>query len=548
VKVVDAIANAIAIEGLDVAFIVPDEVTVHLAQALQEQGVLRIVRPRHEQNAVLMADGHARATGKPAVCAVGAGPALAQTGTGLVTAQRKGSPVLVLVGGIPYRGSAKEFDRRRFAESTGARYLEVRSNATVRDDMYEAFRAVRLRRGPVVLSIPNTDGLYTDLLGGWQYRATSEIAQQPLAVDPASDAVEEAAAILASSRRPIIIAGWGAVAAGARDEIERLADRMGALLATSLQAREYFRGHHRNIGLIGNFATEATLQLLAEADSILAVGISLNRYQTGGGPLAPNARVIQIDREPTKIGEFTPVDLALIGDARTTIGAINRCLELAEISQTSIWSSDAAQALIVAARARPKPAEAPSSDRLPISRVLAQLEEVLPEDRVVIVDAGLFLVWTIDAISVPDPNSWVWSQDFGSIGLGIALGIGTALGKPDRHCVVFAGDGGFMMNPQELETAARERIPLTIVILNDGTYAPETKYLKMRDKPPDLAIFQDVDIAAVACGFGARGVTLRTLEDIPAVAEHIANRNGPLVIDAKITEEEDHRYVRSHYT
>jgi thiamine pyrophosphate-dependent acetolactate synthase large subunit-like protein len=126
------------------------------------------------------------------------------------------------------------------------------------------------------------------------------------------------------------------------------------------------------------------------------------------------------------------------------------------------------------------------------------------------------------------------------------MAIGAALARPQTPCVVCAGDGGFMMTIQELETAVRERVPLLAIVLNDSAYAPEVQHLEAHGKPVDLALFDEVDFAAVARAFGARGVTLRDVDDVPAIAEEIASQQGPLVIDVKVSEDEGHRFRRAY--
>ncbi|MCD6727410.1 MAG: thiamine pyrophosphate-binding protein [Solirubrobacteraceae bacterium] len=543
-KIVDAIAHAITAEQVDTAFCVPDEVTIHIGHALKELGV-RVVRGRHEQNVVTMADGHARATGAPAVCAVGHGPALAQIGTGLMTAARRRSPVLVLVPQSDSgRGNVKEFDARRFAEGLGARYVAMRGASWVAEDVHEAFRLVRLRQGPVVLTVPQIPDIEAELTGPWQYEPAPDIYLRLAEPDPESDAIDEVAGILAWARKPVIVAGRGAVLSGARSQMVALADRLGALLATSLQARELFRGHPHNIGMIGAYGTDAAVELLAEADCILAVGVALNAYQTGGGTLAANARVIQIDSDPARIGAIARADSVIVSDATPAVRAINRALEAADLPQSSVWFADTMRDRVAAAtKPAPKapPAEPDASGRMSTTTVLRALEELLPSDRIVIADVGDFVLYTIDEVSVPDPASWVWTADFGSIGLGLAVGLGTAVARPDRHCVLFAGDGGFMMNAQELETAARERIPLTMIVLDDCAYRPEVRFMEALGKPGDMGLFDEVDFAAVARAFGIPAVTVRTLEDLGAAKDLIRHRHGPVLIDAKVSGLETHR-------
>ena len=154
-KVYEAVAKAVAAEGIELLFTFMDSSTIELVQALHEEGI-RVYHTRHEQGAVMMADGYARATAKLGMCTVGAGPALAQTGTGLVTARKGRSPVLVISGDMPAgeRTQIKYFDQRSYVESTAGNFVPLRKPATVAQDVQQAFRYVRARRGPTVLNAP----------------------------------------------------------------------------------------------------------------------------------------------------------------------------------------------------------------------------------------------------------------------------------------------------------------------------------------------------------------------------------------------------------
>jgi thiamine pyrophosphate-dependent acetolactate synthase large subunit-like protein len=532
-NVLFAIAAAVAAEGVDHVFHAPDEVSVFVAQALHENGI-RIVRPRHEQNAILMADGYARATERVGVALVGDGPAIAQTGTGLVTALRRRSPVLVLMGQVPKNpGANKRFDARGYVESLGLPFLELRSARSALRDVREAFRLVRARRGPLVLGVGDPHLLFDDL-------SPSESAYEPVLepaapdIDSESDAIQDAAARLVHARRPVLVAGRGAI--GARDALVSLADRIGALLATSIQARELFRGHPRDIGAIGTLGTTGAAELFVAADCIAGFGIALNPYQT-----VPSATtVIHVDSDREAIGRFTPVDVGIVGDAAAVARAIDRALETADVAGKGTWPA----ASISGARAEvPISDEADDSEGLAISAALARLDALLPDERYVVADAGLFLGFLIDRIAVPGPRSWMWTNDFGSIGLALAMGMGAACARPEAHVTIFAGDGGFMMSLQEIESAVRERIPLTVVVLNSGGHASEERFLAALDKPLDFSRFGDVDFAAVARAFGATGLTVASFADFAGVAEAVEGRHGPIVIDVKVREDEPHRLL-----
>jgi thiamine pyrophosphate-dependent acetolactate synthase large subunit-like protein len=537
----DALALALTAEGVNVLFAVPDDTTISLVHTLSEHGI-RVVRPRHEQSAVLMADGYSRVSSGIGVCAIGAGPGFAQTGTALMTAFRRRSPVLVLLGRrVDDRSDVKLLDARRVAEALGARFVTLNGGARLADDVREAFRLVRLNAGPVVALLPYVAEIDGPVATGWQYLPARDELKHALAVDPSSDVTDEAAGMLAWAKRPVILAGRGAIAGDARHAIEALADRIGALLVTSVQARELFRSHPRYAGPVGTFAAEGTTPILAEADCVLAVGIALNRHQTGGGPVVADARVIHVDRRAEAVGQYGNVDLGIVGDVRSVVSAIDRALAEADVQPAVHWQNPDMVARIQAARARVEPTPVPASGPLPGTAFLDALDGLLPEDRLVVADGGKALVFAFDAITVSDPSCWVWTIDFGSIGLGLSMGIGAALARPDRHCIVFVGDGGLMMSLQELETAVRERVPLTVVVMNDGAYAAEVDVLARTDKPGDLALYGDVDFAAVASALGGDSMTIRTLEDLDGLRDRVVARTGLFLVDAKVSEHERHR-------
>ncbi len=543
-KVVEAIARAVVAEGIDLAFNVPDEITVFLVHELQGRGV-RIVRPRHEQNAIAMSDAYARSSGQVALCIVGAGPAIAQTGTGFMTAARRGSPVLVIIAQPKRPGDVKLFDARRYVESVGGRYVPIRGSATVAQDVREGFRQVRLRQGPVVLEVPDLAMLRSDIPEPWTYHPTAAALDGEAGAAPDAEGIDTAARWLTEASRPVILAGRGAVSAGARGELVRLAERTGALLATSLQGRGLFQSHPSDIGIIGGFAAPGALDVFAEADCVLAVGVALNPYQMGHVTLAPDCRIIHIDRNPNQIGAITPVDLGVVSDARGAARALNAHLDAHAPDAGPGWDIEAVRRRLDDARAAEPVIEAPvGAGPLPITTAVRELESRLPRDRMVVLDGGLFMYFAVDGISVPTPDSFVWTLDFGTIGLSLPMGIGTSLARPDRRVVVVAGDGGLVMSVQEFETAAREGVNLVVVVLNDAAYGAEVRFLEANGLPGTVAAFQDIDFAAVARAFGGRGVTVRTLDDFEEVAKELADPAGLLVVDVKTAEDEDHRYLK----
>ena len=358
-------------------------------------------------------------------------------------------------------GRHKVMDQRGFAEVTAGYFVPLRKAGTAGEDVQHAFRYAVSGRGPAVFNVAE-DILRQDYPGEFKYRALA-IMPGPFPPPPNQEAVEQATGILATARRPLILAGRGAVLSGARLELEALSSRIGALLSTSLLGQGMFQGHPMNIGLIGDLATDVTVELLARSDCVLVVGASLNPNTTGGGPLAPKATVIQIDQDPSRFNEWNQIDLAVQGDAKATVAEINKLLETAGISERpSFWSSEPMQATIQASRRWPPPPAEQTGRALHPGTFFAAFDKIFPANRTLVQASGCpgglragSGHYTLPYITVPSAEAMLRVGNFGSIGLGLGVGIGAAMARPDTHCVTFEGDGSFMMNIQELDTAVR---------------------------------------------------------------------------------------------
>jgi thiamine pyrophosphate-dependent acetolactate synthase large subunit-like protein len=285
---------------------------------------------------------------------------------------------------------------------------------------------------------------------------------------------------------------------------------------------------------MGAFATEQGRALFGQADLLVAIGTSLNPYiqDTAYGPhghLAPAANIIQIDQDPAHIGDYQPVALGITADATAAVEAISAALGPAT---KPAWAPGAAPA-----------APAPEDGKLSTAAFLTALDPMLPADRTVVVDCGLFVFPLIDAIRC-EPEHFIWTMNFGAVGMALAIGIGAAVGAPQRPCFVFAGDGGFTMAPQEIMTAAANAIPITVVILDDGAYGAEAHLLKKRGKPLDLALLPNPDLAAMARSMGADAVTVRSLADLAGISARLVQpRERPLIIHAIVERPSGHRAI-----
>jgi thiamine pyrophosphate-dependent acetolactate synthase large subunit-like protein len=340
---------------------------------------------------------------------------------------------------------------------------------------------------------------------------------------------------LGSARRPIFIAGRGARGIGCREALEGLADRAGALLATSAVANGLFEGNPWSLGISGGFATPLAVELIRSADVVVGWGCALNMWTMSHGALiGPHASVVQVDLDPDALGRNRPISLGVVGDVQATATAAAALLP--SRADGGYRSPDIADRIARQGRWRDVPIEDTSTPERIDPRVLSiALDDVLPRERVVSIDSGNFMGYPSAYLAVPDHFGYCMTQAFQSIGLGLATAIGAALAQPDRLAVAALGDGGALMGASELETVARLELPMLVVVYNDAAYGAEVHHFGPSGHDLRTVVFPDTDLAAMARGVGFDAVCVRTVADLDAVADWIAGpREHPLLVDAKV--------------
>jgi thiamine pyrophosphate-dependent acetolactate synthase large subunit-like protein len=527
--------------GADTVFGVVGSGNFHVTNALIARGA-RFVAARHEGGAACMADGWARATGRVGLVSVHQGPGLTNALTGITEAAKSRTPLLVLAADVAGSAVRSNFriDVAALAASVGAQAERLHSAGSAAADVARAYRTAQAQRRTVVLAMP------LDVQAA-QCDPPSIPPSPPLRpCPPGAEAAAELARVLASAQRPVFVAGRGARVADARADLERLADACGALLATSAAAKGLFRGNPWDLDVSGGFATPLAAELIGAADLIVGWGCSLNMWTMRHGRLiGPDTTVVQVDDDASAIGAHRPVDLAVLGDAALTGGAVLAALAgqggpgyrspqlQARIAREGRW------------RDIPYPDEGvrggdgPGEDgeaRIDPRTLTIALDDLLPVERMVAIDSGNFMGYPSMFLSVPDARAFCFTQAYQSVGLGLASAIGAALAQPDRLPVAALGDGGALMGVSELETVVRLRLPMVIVVYDDEAYGAEVHHFGPDGHALDTVRFPPADIAAIGRGFGCAGVTIRGPQDLAPVREWLAGpRDRPLVIDAKVT-------------
>jgi len=529
-RTAEAIGRTLADRGVEVFFGLVGSGNFAVTNALHAAGA-RFYSARHECGATMMADGYARACGKVGVLSVHQGPGFTNTLTGLTEAAKNRTPLLVLAADTPAEALWSNFkiDQAAISTAAGAIAERVRGPNTAAADVARALRRTQVERRPVVLNVPinlvETSADDPSAIPDWPALEPPRPSDRPVA---------EVADLLASSSRPVILAGRGAAAS--REALEALGERVGALLATSAMGHGLFAGHPYCVGIAGGFASPLAVELLSRADLVLAFGASLNHWTVRHGRLfSPTARVVQVDLDEEAIGALHRVDVGVVGDAARTAWAIVEELERRGV-RSGGFRSEELEREIRNRRWRDEPYEDHGTAEHIDPRTLSiALDDLLPAERTVATDSGHFLGYPSMYLEVPDERGFVFPNAFQSVGLGLASGIGAAIARPDRLSVAAIGDGGALMALGELETAARYRLPMLIVVYNDAAYGAEVHHFGPMGQPVDLTRFPDTNFAALARAAGAEGITVRNSEDLAEPLKNwLGRRDTPLVIDAKV--------------
>lgn len=536
----EVLAKDIQSLGIDTVFGLISDDTALFVTALDMIGV-QFHGARHENTAITMAEGYASTSGRLGIAVVGRGPATANGMHGAVYANRTGSPVLIIYGDAPVADGHintlgpdyKEFNSTMVLSAAGLQVFRATSPKGARTALADAVATAQLGNA-VALLLPTSVQLE-------KFEVKDDVAVSPAIPDPprcekaTPQTISTTTELLNKSRRPLIVAGVGVHRAGADQALEKLADRIGALLITSARAKDMFRGNPNNLGIIGSFSHSVARRFIDQTDCVLVFGASLNFWTTSFGTFVPAVPLIQVDSKRVNIGKFSNADVAVVGDARLVAEQLLDALPDRSEEEKPFHSQDVRQSL---AKFDPAGEFRPAHTARTIDpRSLGiALDRLLPENRNLVYDAGNFL-GIVPYISVPGPGHFKFTNNFASIGLGFGAALGVAKARPDSTTVLVVGDGGFLMTLGELETVVREDLPLVIIVMNDCAYGAELHFLKIHQVSVATSVFPDVDFAPIAEGFAFEAATIRSLDELERAAPMLENPQGPVLLDCKINAE-----------
>lgn len=532
--VYQAIANALIDSGVRTLFGLMGDANLYTVDSFVRDHGGRYVYATHEANAVLMALGYAEVTGGVGVATVTHGPGLINSLAPLIEGVRGRTPSVILCGEVPATETPltnrQSVAQREFILGTGAGLQHAPTAETVCAHVTAAFRRAATECRPIVLNIP-TDLQWRETV----YRRDTRpyrTDRRPAARDNDFD---NAIGIIAAARKPIVLAGRGARDAESRQSLVRLAERIGAPVATTIRANGLFSGHAHNIGLFGTLSSDIAVETITEADCIVSFGAALSHHTIAGGAIIAGKRIIQVNRAAGDIGGIAEPTIGVVGDPALTAELMIHWLDEAGIASSRFADDELADrisAFSLAPELERKPTRPGTVD---FRKALLAVEKSLPANRSISTDVGRFMkeCWTV--LSVDDPMAFVPAANFGAMGMSVASAIGAAIGAPDRPALAVCGDGGFMLGGvAEFSTAVRERLDLVVLVCNDGGYGAEHRQFRSKDMDVALSQLEWPDFAPLADALGGRGITVRNASDLDALEHNLAKRDRPVLIDLRI--------------
>lgn len=538
------LANALEAYGVSHVFLVPTVLSKTLYEMERTTEIARIVT-HGEKAAAYMADGYARATGRPGICMaqnIGA----ANLAAGLRDAYLGCSPVIALTGG-PYQHSRgrnyyQEIEDFPLFKPVTKFSEQVFELDRLPDLLRQAFReSTTGKPGPTHLELAgHTGDDVENQIVDWPDPTPDPITVPAVRMEPDQATIAVVVQRLSDARRPVIVAGGGVRASGAGAEVLALGERLGIPIATSLNAKDTVPGNHRlSIGTPGLYARASANQIVLEADLVFFIGSRTGSQLTLTWQVpSTDAQVIHLDIDPSEPGRHYPNTTPLIGDAK--LGLTRLLAALGADHQDSTRAAWLARVTELGQRWREETSGHLLSDQVPMrpERLCTELTEHLPADALLVADTGHAGMWTGGYVDLThDGQGFIRAA--GSLGWGLPAAIGAQLADRTRPVVLFTGDGGLWYHVAELETAARWNVPLVVVVNNNRSLNQEINpYLvayegELHGKHAELWHFRDVDLAAMAETMGVSGLTVRKPAEFQSALDEAIEINGPVLINVE---------------
>ncbi len=532
----EIIAECLLEQGVDTVFGYPGGAVLNIYDALYKYSdKITHILSSHEQGAAHAADGYARTTGKCGVVIATSGPGATNLVTGIATAYMDSVPVVAITGNVTNdllaRDSFQEVDICGISMPITKHNFIVKDVNDLANVIRKAFRiAMSGRKGPVLIDIPK------DVTGAiCEYEPVKPAAIVNPTVSEKAD-FEEAAKIIAGSKRPMIYMGGGVVSADAENEVLAFAEKVDCPVATSIMGLGGFPASHRLfMGTIGMHGGYETGKATDNCDLIITVGARFSDRVAGDREkFGKNAKIVQLDIDKAEINKNVKIDSYILGDLKSTLKILTDIVEKADhsdwIAQVNEWGENSGVS------------ETPKSDNYAHPYHVIEAVRALTKDSdIIVTDVGQHQMWVSQKYRFEEPRTWCTSGGLGTMGYGLGAAVGSAVAHPEKRVVLFTGDGSFHMNLNELATVCSYNLNIKVIVMNNTVLGMVRQWQKLfygrRFSQTDP--HRKTDFAKLAEAFGIKGMRIHNDEDAESVLREAFSTNDPVVIDCRISPDEN---------
>ncbi len=518
-------------QGVDTIFGFPGGAVLYIYDEIYRQlDHFQHILTSHEQGASHAADGYARSTGKVGVCIATSGPGATNLVTGIATAHMDSIPMVAITGNVPVgllgRDSFQEVDIAGITAPVTKHNYIVKDVKDLADIVREAFYIAQSGRpGPVLIDIPKDVSI----------NKANYTPQQPIPIVKSSEPLkssdlDEAIRLINEAEKPYIFAGGGVVISDAKNEMVEFAEKIHAPVTCSLMGMGGFPGQHQfYTGMIGMHGTKASNIGVQKCDLLIAVGARFSDRVTGDtAKFAPHAKVIHIDIDPAEINKNVNVDQDIIGDVKEVLTALNGKLEQQKHED---WMEE------IHAIHKKYPLVYPEG--LTGQYAIEKLYEVTGGDAIITTEVGQHQMWAAQYYRFKDPRYFITSGGLGTMGYGTGAALGVQAGNMDKTVVNIAGDGSFRMNLNEMITAARYKLPIKVLVLNNSVLGMVRQWQTIfYDQRYSFTHLDDINYDSLADAFGVSCVTISTKEEVEDKLKEALAIDGPVIINCLIHKDE----------
>jgi len=536
-----SLVNALEAAGVDVMFGIPGGAILPAYDPIFDSKIRHIL-VRHEQGAGHAATGYAQATGRVGVCIATSGPGATNLVTPLADAQMDSVPIVAITGQVP--SAAIGTDAFQEADIRGVTMPVTKHNYLITDPadipraIAEAFHIASTGRPGAVLVDIAKDALQKETT--FNYPKNVSLAGYNPVIEPKSEAIRDAAALITQSKKPVLYVGGGIIKANAAKELMQLAEITGAPVVTTLMARGAFPDSHpQHLGMPGMHGTVAAVTALQKADLLITLGARFDDRVTGKlSTFAPNAKIIHADIDPAEIGKNRHADVAIIGDLKNILRALNPATKAALaksqpdltpwLAETYGWRSKF-----------PLGYDKPSDGSVSPQYVIERIGKISGPDTIFAAGVGQHQMWASQFIGYEKPRTWLNSGGLGTMGYAVPAAMGAKVGAPDTTVWAIDGDGCFQMTNQELVTCAINSIPIKVAVINNESLGMvrqwQTLFYNQRYSNTDLHSKRIPDFKLLAEAMGCVGLRCERPEDVDRTIEAaMAINDRPVVVDFNV--------------